>query len=492
MNILLIYPEIPSTFWSFDNALEIISKRSAEPPLGLLTVAAMLPKHWNSILVDLNVDRLNEAYIQWADYIFVGGMNVQQNSLRKIVRKANILGKKVVAGGPLVTTQHEDFLGISHFILNEAEITLPLFLNDLENGTPREVYSTANFPDISESPIPMWELLDKRKYAAMSLQYSRGCPFDCDFCSITVLNGRKPRTKSSEQFLYELEVLYGQNWRGPISIVDDNFIGNKLKLKNELLPELIKWSKDKRYPFNFITEVSINLADDKELIEMMVEAGINSVFVGIETPNESGLIECGKGQNLKRDLIDSINLLQSEGLIVSGGFIVGFDSDTPEVFQQQVDFIQDSGIVSAMVGVLNAPRGTRLFKRLKSENRIIDAFSGNNMDGTINFLPKMKYADLIKGYVKILTDIYSQKEYYTRVKKFLQTYQLPKWNVKFPSLSELRAFLKLTWRLGFREKGKIYFWKLLVYSLVYYPKKFALAMTMAVYGFHFRRVTQKI
>jgi len=492
MKILLVYPETPETFWSFKDALNFISKKSAEPPLGLLTVAALLPNEWEKKLIDLNVSKLDDRHILWADYVFLSGMNIQIKSFKEVVRRCNQLGVKIVAGGPLSTTQYKGFLGIDHFVLNEAEITLPQFIEDLQNGVPKHVYQTDEFPDISLAPVPMWELLDKKKYASMSVQYSRGCPYDCEFCSITMLNGKRPRTKSKEQFLNELNVLYNQGWRGGLSIVDDNFIGNKKKLKSEILPALIEWTEERKHPFNFITEVSVNLADDEELTNLMVEAGITSIFIGIETPNDESLVECGKSQNLRRNLIDSIRFLQRRGMIVSGGFIVGFDNDRPNIFEQQINFIQKSGIASAMVGLLNAPTGTKLFKRLKAENRLLDIFSGNNMDGSINFIPKMNYSDLIKGYTKILNTIYSQKEYYLRVKQFLNEYKIPSWQSTMPKLNEVIAFIKLIYRLGFIEKGKKYFWKLLALSLIKHPRKFSLAMTFAVYGFHFRKVTAAV
>lgn len=488
MKILLVNPEIPSTFWSFKEALTFVSKKSAEPPLGLITVAALLPSDWVKKLIDMNVSQLKDEDILWADYVFLGGMNIQQKSFRDVIKRCNKCGVKVVAGGPLCTTQYKDFLGVDYFVLNEAEITLPMFLKDLENGNPKHVYRTDMFPDISSAPVPMWELLDKKKYAVMSLQYSRGCPYDCEFCSITMLNGRRPRTKSKEQFINELDVLYDSGWRGGVSLVDDNFIGNKRKLKNEILPALIKWLKERKYPFYFITEVSINLADDEELLKMLVEAGIANVFVGIESPSAESLAECGKNQNLKRDTVNSINKLQQYGLIVSGGFIVGFDNDGPGIFDEQIKLIQNSGIVSAMVGLLNAPTGTKLFKRLKSENRLLETFTGDNMDGSINFIPKMQYSDLIRGYSKILHTIYSPKAYYERTKKFLNEYQIPAWKSAEVTFNDIKALVKLVWKVGMTEKGKKYFWKLFVISIFKYPKKFNLAMTFAVYGFHFRRI----
>lgn len=492
MNILLVYPETPATFWSFKEALNIVSKKSAEPPLGLITIAAMLPDKWDLKLTDMNVSKLKDSDIVWADYVFLSGMSVHAKSFKEVVRRCNVLGTKVVAGGPLPTLQHKEFLGVDHFVLNEAEITLPLFLEDLKKGSAKYIYSSNEFPDIELSPVPRWDLLDKNKYASLSMQYSRGCPYDCEFCSITMLNGHKPRTKSKEQFLKELDVLYSTGWRGGVSIVDDNFIGNKRKLKSEILPELIRWQKDRKYPFKFITELSINLADDQELMNLLSEAAIYNIFIGIETPNADSLDECNKKLNLKSNLSESVIKLQRNGFLVSGGFIVGFDHDKPDIFEKQIRFIQESGIPSAMIGLLNAPIGTKLYKRMESENRLIENFSGNNTDGSINFIPKMNYNTLISGYSNIIKTLYSQKVYYERLKTFLSNYKLPAWESGSISLPELKAFVKLLWKLGILEKGKRYFWKLLFKSLLSYPRKFSMAMTLAVYGFHFRRVAAGI
>lgn len=492
MKILLVYPETPSTFWSFKDALKFVSKKSAEPPLGLITVAAMLPDSWEKKLIDVNVTSLRDKDLLWADYVFLSAMNVHINSVKEIVRRCNKLNVKIVAGGPLFTTQYQDFLGIDHFVLNEAEITLPRFLNDLEYGSPKYIYTSDEFPDISLTPIPQWELLEKKKYASLSLQYSRGCPYDCEFCSITILNGHFPRTKSKVQFIAELENLYRTGFRGSVSIVDDNFIGNKRKLKDEILPAIIDWQKEKKYPFSFITEVSINLADDDDLIKLMVDAAVTSIFVGIETPNNKSLSECGKSQNLRRDLIGSVKKLQKNGMIVSGGFIIGFDNDPPEIFEDQIKFIQNSGIVNAMVGLLNAPTGTHLYNRLKKENRLLESFNGNNMDGTTNIIPKMDYRILIKGYTKIIHTIYSPREYYGRIKSFLSEYRVPAWKKQMLTSTEIKAFLKLLWSLGILDKGKKYFWQTFIYSLIKHPKKFPLAMTLSVYGYHFRRIAATI
>jgi radical SAM superfamily enzyme YgiQ (UPF0313 family) len=366
-------------------------------------------------------------------------------------------------------------------------------LQDLQKGTPQPVYRSDHFPELGKSPTPHWNLLKMKHYASMSMQYSRGCPYNCEFCNITVLNGRQPRVKSGKQFLEELTALYESGWRGQVFIVDDNFIGNKKQLKTDLLPKLIDWSKERNYPFAFITEVSVNLADDDTLIGMMIQAGIRKVFVGIETPSSESLKGCGKKQNVGRDLVASVKKMQRLGLIVHGGFIIGFDEDTSSIFDDQINFIQKSGIVTAMVGLLTAITGTRLFSRLKKENRLLESSTGDNMDGSLNFVPKMNYQKLIQGYKKVLTTIYSQKEYYYRVKTFLQEYNPPSLGtVVRISWNEIMALLKSVWFLGILEKGRKYYWKLIVYSLFRHPAKFPLAVTMAIYGFHFRRIIEVV
>ncbi len=492
MNILLVYPETPSTFWSFRNALRFISKKSAEPPLGLLTIASMLPSHWHKKLVDMNVSPLKDKAIAEADYVFLTGMDIHKASFKQIVRRCNEIGTPVVAGGPMVTIDHNEFLGVDHFILNEAEFTLPAFLDDLEHGRPKKIYESDEYPDIEQTPIPQWDLLDMRKYAGMSVQFSRGCPYNCEFCSITVLNGRRPRTKNAEQFLAELDALYNAGWRGDIFVVDDNFIGNKKIIKHELLPALIEWNREHNQPFTFGTEVSINLAEDTELTSLMVQAGFDHAFIGIETPNTESLSECGKTQNLKSDMLAAIRKLHKAGIRVSGGFILGFDHDPPAIFEQHINFIRNSGIVTAMVGLLNAPAGTRLFQRLKHENRLLQNISGDNMDGSINFIPSMHYQKLVAGYKKVLETIYSQGEYYQRCVHFLKEFQPRVKRAGGVTLRDIKALLQSMWILGVLEKGKRYYWKLILLSLFKYPKKFPLAVTLAIYGFHFRRVIRTI
>ena len=488
LKILLVYPEYPETFWSFRYALQFVSKRAAYPPLGLLTVASLLPPSWPKRLVDLNVRPLKDSDIAWADYVFISAMVVQKKSAQDVIRRCRQQGVRIVAGGPLFTEYWADYPEVDHLILNEAEITLPLFLQDLRQGNPQKVYQSSDFPALSLTPPPLWSLIRFRDYMSMNLQFSRGCPFDCEFCDITALYGRRVRVKSAEQVINELEILYELGWRGNIFFVDDNFIGNKKVLKKEVLPAMIEWMRKRKHPFSFNTEASINLSDDDELIQMMVKAGFVSVFVGIESPALDSLKECHKFQNINRDLLGSVRKLQAYGLEVTGGFIVGFDHDPPHIFHKQIEFIQKSKIVTAMVGLLNAPRNTRLYQRLKKEGRLLPHLTGNNTDFTINFIPKMDYQVLIDGYRKIIEGIYSCRPYYQRVKEYLAQKSL---SVRRPfrlRLYHLEALIKSIFLLGIKDKGRLYYWKLFWWTLLRKPTQFPQAIIFSIYGYHFRKV----
>jgi radical SAM superfamily enzyme YgiQ (UPF0313 family) len=486
MKALLIYPSFPDTFWSFRHSLKFIRKKAAFPPLGLLTVGAMLPQEWAIRLVDLNVANLSDEDLAWADCAFIGAMVVQRKSAQQTIARCKQAGLKVVAGGPLFTSEYERFDEVDHFVLNEAELTLPAFVNDFERGCAERIYSTTEFADIQETPIPMWDLINLKGYATMSVQFSRGCPFNCDFCNVTALFGHRPRIKTAGQIIAELESLYQLGWRGQVFFVDDNFIGNKKYLMTELLPSLIQWRQGKK-GFLFNTEASINLADNEDLMRMMVEAGFDTVFVGIETPDENSLAECNKKQNKGRDLIESVKSIQRTGLQVQGGFIVGFDSDSPSIFQRQIDFIQNSGIVTAMVGLLQAPPGTKLYERLKQEGRLSGLLSGDNVDGTTNIIPKMDMRQLMKGYEKILHSIYRPRPYYKRIKTFLREYKAPKISVKL-DFQRFLAFFRTSIRIGIFGRERIQYWNLLVWTLCRCPKLLPVAITLAIHGHHFRKV----
>jgi radical SAM superfamily enzyme YgiQ (UPF0313 family) len=493
MKVLLVYPEYPITFWSFRYALSFISKKASFPPLGLLTIAALLPEEWELRLIDMNVRRLSDREILWADYVFVSAMIVQAESVKKVLDRCKSLGRKVVAGGPLFTTGYEEYAGMAdHFVLNEAEKTLPLFLSDLKKGSAKKVYTSAGWADMTTSPVPMRELVRTRDYGAMNIQYSRGCPFDCEFCNITSLFGRVPRTKNKEQLIAELDNIHALDWKGCVFIVDDNFIGNKVKLKNEILPAMIQWMTRNDYPFTFTTEASLNLADDDELMRLMVEAGFDTVFVGIESPNEDSLDECGKRANQGRDMIASIRKMQQFGLEVQGGFIVGFDNDPPEIFDRMISFIQDSSVVTAMVGMLNALPSTKLHSRLTKEGRLLEHTSGNNTDFSINFMPSMEYGSLIKGYQRVMQNIYAPKQYYLRARTFLQNYRPGSNRIFHIRFNYIMALPKSILRIGILGKERFQYWKLFFWSLFRRPKLFPHAITLSIYGFHFRKMVQEL
>lgn len=498
MKILLVYPQYPDTFWSFKHALKFTSKRALNNPLGMLTVAAMLPADWEKKAVDMNVSKLDGKDIRWADYVFISAMVAQQQSAREVIDLSHRLNKKVVAGGPLFTTGHGGlgFDDVDYLVLNEAEITLPLFLEDLQDGCLKHIYETKERADITKTPVPMFSLLDMTKYSTAAIQYSRGCPFDCEFCDIIVLDGRKPRTKGPEQMLAELEAAYASGYqRGSIFVVDDNFIGNKNKLKADILPAIIKWNRGRGYPFKFTTEASINLADDDELLQLMSDAGFDKVFVGIESPNEESLVECNKFANKGRDLMAAVKKLQNYGFEVMGGFIVGFDNDDPaSIFKNQIAFIQRSGIVTAMVGILNAPPETRLWDRLKKENRLLPSGTGDNTDGTTNLIPKMGFEALVNGYKQILRVIYAPKNYYERIHTFLKEY---KPNEKIGHRLKLQGyqlmgFIKSTIILGVKDRARNHYWGMVITTLRHYPKYMGIVIQLAIQGFHLRKVAEKV
>ena len=492
MKILLDYPRYPDTFWSFRYAMRFIGRKASFPPLGLLTVAAMLPSAWDRKLVDMNVRALTDADLAWADCVFLSAMDIQRQSAQEVIGRCQRLGIRTVAGGPLFSSCAEDFPEVDHLVLGEAEVTLPLFLADLAGGTARRLYIDERRADLHTTPVPLWELIDVRDYAAMNVQYSRGCPFDCEFCDITAMFGHKPRTKALAQLIEELDVLRLRGWGGAVFIVDDNFIGDRGKLKREILPALIDWMETHGRPFYFYTEASIDLANDARLMELMVRAGFEEVFIGIETPCEACLIESGKVQNRNRDLLDSVRRIQQAGLQVHGGFIVGFDSDPPTIFDMQIRFIQESGIVTAMVGLLTALRGTRLYRRLEGEGRLRGIATGNNTDGTLNFLPRMEAKALIDGYRSILDTIYSPRNYYQRVIRLFREYR-PLQRAKFHlQPGYVGALFKAMLFLGVLGRERLYFWKLFFWSLLRKPRLFPLAITYAIYGFHFRKVTEQI
>jgi radical SAM superfamily enzyme YgiQ (UPF0313 family) len=493
MNILLLSPRYPDTFWSLKHSLPFIGSKATFPPLGLLTVAAMLPTEWNKKLIDMNTTKLTDKDILQADMVFVGAMFIQKESTLAVIKRCHELGKKVVCGGPLFMSCRDEFDHADYLILGEAEATLPIFLKDMVQGTLQHVYSSSGFPDINKNPppLPLWSLIRFKDYASMSVQYSRGCPFDCEFCDIVVMNGKVPRAKTPERMIEELEALYGGGWRGRVFIVDDNFIGHKPNAI-KTLNLLVEWQKKMKHPFAFACQASIDLADNQELMQKMRASNFYQVFVGIETPSLDSLSECGKQQNIKVDLRQAINTLNANGMQVMAGFIVGFDSDPVDIFNMQIDFIQKSGIVAAMVATLGAPPGTRLWHRLKAENRLLPDYTGDNIiDGKTNIVPLIGIDNLSAGYKKILLEIYSKESYYKRISTFLKYYK--------PSVvnrirkNDMGTLLKTFWRIGLLPSGeRRLFWKIIIKTLFTNKKALPEVIAYTIYGRHFQAIVKKL
>ncbi len=491
MKILLVYPEFPDTYWSFRHALKFEGKKAAFPPLGLLTVAPMIPTAWERRLVDMNVEALWPEDIEWADVVFISAMIVQNRSLEKVVELCRSMGKKTVVGGPYVSTSSERLPDADHIFIGEAETTLPEFLNDLELGIARKIYEAPERPSLELTPVPDFSLIDMSKYSAMSVQYSRGCPFNCEFCDIIEIYGRVPRTKPNAQMLAELDALKATGWRGLVFVVDDNFIGNRKNVRL-FMPDLIEWARTNDYPFSFITEASVNLAEDDTLLEQMEAAGFRRVFLGIETPVEESLKQAQKGQNTRRNLLESIHKIQEHGMEIMAGFIVGFDNDPEDIFELQMKFIRESGIPLAMVGLLAALPDTQLWRRLEKEGRLLDVSTGNNTDCTINFVPRMDADRLVEGYKNILRSIYSPTEYYRRALDCLSRFRQNRIEPRQSRLrDDLRSFLNLIYTLGIRDNSRTEFWGYFYRLIRHHSQHFAHGLTLAAMGYHFRQITDK-
>ncbi len=471
MRCLLLYPQMPDTFYAMHHFMQVVGKKAAYPPLGLLTVAAMLPAEWNKKVIDLNVHSLTDIEIEWADIIMISAMNVQELSVREIIARCRPYGKLLVAGGPLFTHEYERFPEINHFVLNEAELTLPEFLEDMSNNNARRLYQSNLFADTTKTPLPAFELIDMRDYLYAIVQYSRGCPFLCDFCDVTTLYGRTMRVKKTEQLIAELNQLNG---RGDLSLVlfaDDNFIGNKKVLKYELLPALIEWRKKYHPPFFFATQLTINLCNDADLMDLMIDAGFRHIFIGIETPDEDSLNAALKNQNLRRNLLDNIHTIHAKGFIISGGFIVGFDEDKPDIFDRQQKFIQESGVPLPIINILKAPPGTALYDRISEEGRLTKPFAF--LEGETNIAPKMPLKQLYEGFLSLTKQVYTPAFAFERLIHFFKQYHFPKTDVKIRSKftgAQLRILLRIIWTLGIWDANRKYFWKLIFWSVRHQPK----------------------
>lgn len=450
----------------------------------------MLPASWQLELVDLNVEPLTDRAIHEADVVMISAMLVQEPSVREVIARCHAAGRRIVAGGPLFTTGAERFDDVDCCVVGECEGIIGQLVSDLDNGTLRRRYQASTRPDLSLTPVPRWDLIRMRDYAMMPVQFSRGCPFDCEFCDISAVYGRVPRVKSAPQLLAELDALRRANWRGGVFVVDDNFIGNRARAK-DLLRAIVGWRKSRPDAPTLTTEASINLADDPELMDLMVKAGFKHVFIGIETPNEAALLECRKVQNTRRDLVATVRTIHQRGLEVMAGFIVGFDSDTKAVFDQQKRFIEDAGVVTAMVGLLTALPGTRLFTRLTCEGRMIARSTGNNLDGVLNFVTRLDRQVVSDGYRRLLKDLYAPKSYYSRIRRFMDDYR-PTTSRSRVRAEDLRIVVRSLWTIGVASPARFAFWKLLARTSLRHRRQLPEAIELAIRGHHFRIMAARL
>ncbi len=489
MKVLLLYPEFPDTFWSFRYALPFLGRRSAYPPLGLLTVSALLPPHWKRKLVDLNVEKLRDKDLAWADVAFLSAMLVQGPFLSGLIARCREAGLRTVVGGPITSADASSCEGSDHVVRGEAEGVIEELVSDLEAGKARRFYEAAGRADMTKVPPPDIHLAKWRRYSSMPLQYSRGCPFSCEFCDVIELFGRTPRTKSAEQVLRELDRLYLMGWRGSVFVVDDNFVGNKPALK-ALLPRVEEWMRLHGNPFSLFTQASINMAEDDELLSLMQAARFNRVFVGIETPVKECHRAAGKLQNVKADLLSSVRRIQERGMEVMGGFILGFDQDPPEIFEKQIAFIKEAAIPVSMVGILTALPNTRLWRRLSEEGRILRQSMGDNTAALLNFIPRMDPEALLAGYRNVLASIYSPKEYFERAQTMLG--RLGAMSRPRLVFSDYLALCRSFIRQGIFARYRVAYWRFLGNTILHRPGHIGLAVTLAIMGHHFFTLTRRM
>ncbi len=527
-NILLVYSKIPETYWSFSYALPFVGKKASMPPLGMITVAAMIPKKYNLRLVDMNIEPLKDADFQWADIIFTSSMIVQKKSLEEVIKRAKSFDVPIVAGGPYPTQHFDQIEGVDHFILGEAESgVLEAFFNDFENNSAKKAYARVvkrkregareidqqfldnlisffgkensdiqvveERPSMSLSPIPRFDLLDRDAYISMAIQESRGCPHDCEFCNEGYLFGHQPRLKESNKMIKELETIFNLGFRGSIFYVDDNFIGNRKKIK-ALLPRIIKFQKEHDYPFTLYTEADISLALDEELMTFMRDAGFNMVFIGLESPNQEVLMSMGKHHNVKINLSESIRKIQSYSIEVTAGFIVGNDNDPPDICDKIFDFCQEEGIVTAMVGLLTAMKGSRLYERLKKEGRLRRDSEGNNTHNfELNFdpLPGKDEERMIGGYKDLLARLYDSdgKNCFRRIGVLMDRLGPHPVSSRNRNYARGKAFVKSLTKQPFSSYGKNYL-RHMEHSLRHHRNNFALAVYQAICADHFIQMTK--
>ena len=497
LKVLMVWPRFPSSFWSFDGILDLVPIETDQPPLGLLTVAALCPKNWTLRLIDRSFEDLLDTDILWADLVMVSGMRVQKDDIRETLLTARALGKRTMIGGPFASSEPELLLSLAdHLVVGEPDEIFHEIAADVERGSAKRLYVVKDKPDVSKTPPPRFDLLKIEKYASMAVQFSRGCPFQCEFCDIITIYGRKPRTKRPSQLLAELDVLFELGWREQVFIVDDNFIGNH-KLALELALKLEEWQKSHDYALLFYTEASIDLAQRPGLIEAMVKANFFYVFIGIESPSPKSLIEAKKFQNLRRDPLESIRFIQCEGLWVTAGFIIGFDSDTEEIFEQQRDFIERAAIPWAMAGFLQAPPSTPLFDRMLKEGRLLmESTATSNFDPP-NFRTLLPLSVLLEGYRGILVSLYGASAFYDRCYRSLLQWnsRKPQKPPEIPLLPTLGIVVRSIVHQGILSSYRKAYWKFLLRLAARWslnPPKFSLGFAMLLSGHHFIRYARNV
>ncbi|MDY6785220.1 MAG: B12-binding domain-containing radical SAM protein [Cyanobacteriota bacterium] len=496
MRVLLLYPQFPKTFWSFEKILELVDRQVLLPPLGLITVAAILPQEWEFKLVDRNIREVTEAEWDWAELVVLSAMIVQKRDLLALIREGKERGKRVAVGGPYPTSIPEDALdaGADFLILDEGEITLPMFIDAIQAGETQGILrSNGEKPDVTETPIPRFDLLEFDAYDSMSVQFSRGCPFQCEFCDIIVLYGRKPRTKTPQQLLAELQRLYELGWRRAIFMVDDNFIGNKRNVKL-LLRELKGWMAEHQYPFTFNTEASVDLAEDAELMQLMLECNFNAVFLGIETPDAESLQLTKKFQNARHSLVDAVWAINEAGLRVMAGFIIGFDGEKTGAGDRIIEFVEKTAIPTALFGILQALPNTALWHRLEGEGRLLGNMGDGDQMALMNFIPTRSVEEIAKEYIHAFCTLYEPKRFLDRVyRHFLHLKPSPcNPPAQLPSWIDLRALATIIWRQGFKRETRLQFWRNLLGIVRHNPGVWTHYLTVCAHAEHFIEFRQLV
>jgi radical SAM superfamily enzyme YgiQ (UPF0313 family) len=490
MRVLLVNPDFPDTYWGLRKMMPLVHRSWVVAPLGLITVAAMLPRDWDLRLIDIAVEPLDDDDLRWADVVMLTGMLVQSSSMHAVLKRCRSLGVKTVVGGPYATAVPDELDDADYLVLGEAEQIISELCTDLSAGQARRIYREVDKPELNATPIPRYDLLKPGAYHYLAVQYSRGCPFQCEFCDITTLYGRVPRTKSPEQVIGELESIRALGFSGRVMFVDDNFIGARKDVRH-LLTELAGWRRRTGAPLEYFTEASIDLADDPRLVDLMTDAGFAVVFLGIETPNTESLRETRKHQNLRRNMVDQVKQLRSQGLDVYAGFILGFDHDEDTIFDEMIDFVQQAGIPYAMVGMLDALPGTPLYRRLAREGRLrADVESGDNFAPT-NVVTRLPADQMLAGYARVLETLYSPDVYFDRCRVHLREWRMPETPAVPTSAEDLPVVWRSIWTQGIKSSYRGSYWRFMAWVVRHHPRKLPWAIAQACAGHHFITYTRE-